>query len=426
MSQSLPPGIEGQEIGPNPLELFYERYKRAIYAFAALLVLAFGGYYVTQYMKRLEVDEAWQRFTQNTGLQLGQSDVLAIPAGLEQFAQQLLPQLIQTRRIGLTSKLMDSILQPSPTELDQMIAEAQGQPMEPWLIWVAAARGYAERDWSRARAHLQDLKSRFGDHYLCAATDYPPQVREEKETEDKDEEEDPAKVEAPELEPAIRGSLVDNLLADLEANEAFELEHPEFFIAPSPDLSETVVIKLADVGEIEIAFYPTAAPRHVEEFKKNFSTGYYDGMRIHKITRQPEEDALFSSAAIAAPRTAHLGHPNSKDETRELWIEDVEAEEEDILDFESELENLSFFPYMVAAEQEEDGERSSARRFFITSNDCAAQYDGSYVIFARVIRGMDLLEVIIDGDMLDEDEDTQGSGRPSRELLVDGTDLIKK
>ena len=426
MSQSLPPGIEGQEIGPNPLELFFEKNKRAIYAIAALLILAVSTHYGIQYYERLEVDSVWRRFTQRTGLQAGASEVLSIPAGFEQFAgfDQI---LIQQRRVSLTSALMDDIREPSWAELDQIISEAQGVPMEPWLIWVAAARGYGERDWSRSRTHWEDLKTRFGDHFLCVSTDYPPQVREEKEPEEGDEEKDPtdtAKPSEPELEPPVRGSLVDNLLADVAANETFEREHPGFFVAPSPDSSETAVIRLADVGEIEIAFYPTAAPRHVEEFKKNFSTGYYDGMRIHKITRQPEDS--FLAPAIDAPRTVHLGHPQSRDEDRELWTEDVETEEEDMLEFESELETLSFFPYMVAAEQEEDGKKSSARRFFICSNDSAAQYDGRYVIFGRVIRGMDLLTQIIEGDMLDESEDTAGQGRPSRELLVDGTELIKK
>jgi cyclophilin family peptidyl-prolyl cis-trans isomerase len=79
----------------------------------------------------------------------------------------------------------------------------------------------------------------------------------------------------------------------------------------------------------------------------------------------------------------------------------------------------------VAAEQEKDG-KSSGRRFFITANDCAGQYDGDYVIFGRVIRGGQHIQDIVSGDMLDETEENAGEGRPVEDIQVVSSELKKK
>ena len=100
----------------------------------------------------------------------------------------------------------------------------------------------------------------------------------------------------------------------------------------------------------------------------------------------------------------------------------MEAKDEDILEFEAGMKNLSFFPLMVAAEQEKEG-KSSARRFFIAVNDCAADYDGEYVIFGRVIRGGEHITNIAQQDLGDVAEDNAGEGRPGNELKVKKTEL---
>ena len=82
-------------------------------------------------------------------------------------------------------------------------------------------------------------------------------------------------------------------------------------------------------------------------------------------------------------------------------------------------------PGMIAAEQEEDG-KSSARRFFVAVNDCATSYDGDYVIFGKILRGMEVLKEMAEGDFLTEAEDDGGEGVPARDLLVEATDLKTK
>jgi cyclophilin family peptidyl-prolyl cis-trans isomerase len=207
-------------------------------------------------------------------------------------------------------------------------------------------------------------------------------------------------------------------LAAIASNTQFKKGHGDYFEGPNPDTKESIIIKIADLGEIEIGLFSKEAKKHVEEFKKNISSSLYKGMRVHEIKRPAKGQAEGS-----APITVHLGHANSKDTDRTKWKEVIEAKPEDTLDFEQN--SLSFFPGMVAAEQEKEG-KSSARRFFMAVNDCAANYDGDYVIFGKVLRGMDILKEIADGDFLTEAEGDRGQGVPARDLLVESTELKAK
>ena len=48
---------------------------------------------------------------------------------------------------------------------------------------------------------------------------------------------------------------------------------------------------------------------------------------------------------------------------------------------------------------------------------------GDYVIFGKIIRGMDILKEIAEGDFLTETEDDSGQGVPARDLLIESTKL---
>ncbi|MCB9870298.1 MAG: peptidylprolyl isomerase [Planctomycetes bacterium] len=420
MSQTVPPQMLGQEDGPNPLEIFYEKNKRWLYAAAALVVVALGVKYGMEELERTKRDRAWSDFTSSTGLAIEFSKKADLPAGrnLEQYWGYFL----QSHMDKQVSAMQHDLLSTDKAQLTKKIADAKGTPQEPWLVWVAANRAYSAADFAGARNLLNDLKTRFANHVLCQRTSHPPQVLAEKEDPDKkkkkDKKEATTKKDKPKLEDAKAGSMVDNLLAAIAKDEAFRSSQSGFFKAEQPAAGDSVVIKFADVGEVEITLFPSAAKAHVEAFTKNFLGGLYKGMRVHKIKRNSK-----GSPNDSAPHLVYLGNPKSKDQDRSKWLEEVKSKDEDVLPFEEN--RLSFFPGMVAAEQEKEG-KSSGKRFFIAVTDGAATLDGEYVIFGKVTRGMEVLQDIVSGDMLDESEAKRGEGRPAREVLVESCTLVPK
>ncbi len=423
----LPPQTGAE--GPNPLELFFEKNKKWIYTFAMLLVAALGVNYGMQKLDRAEINRDWGEFTAVSGLASGFSSSVKLeplPEQYKKFQAQIWGQTLATKQQELVTKLMDDIRGADIAKIDEQIAASKDHTKVPWLIWVAANKLYTEGDWDGARARCNTLKTDHAKHFLCSESPYPMQLRKEKEDPDKkkDDEKKKKKKKKADLVGAVPGIPVDNLLAAIAKDQKFINDNPQYFTAPETDKAETVVFTLSGVDlagpvEIEIGFFPEAA-KHVAAFKKSIAEGYYKDMRVYKIKR-----AQKGKDDDKAPRTIHIGHPNSKDENRDKWTEVVDAKEEDILEFESGKKRLSFFPLMVAAEQEKDG-KSSGRRFFITANDCASQYDGDYVIFGRVIRGGQYIQDIVSGDMLDETEENAGEGRPVEDIQVVSSELKKK
>lgn len=419
MSQSVPPQVAGQEEGPNPLELFFEKNKKWIYAFAGLLVTATAVHYGLDAADSAERNEKWSSFNASTGLGKTYSSKIDLqPVGeqMKQYQDQIWFWTISGRHSDLVTSLMQDLEGADGDSVAKQIKEAQGSPRQPWLVWVAANKAYGEDRFGDAQTLCNSLKSSHPNHFLCSESKFPPQVLKEKKAEEDEAEDDEGK--KPEYESAVAGIPVDRLLAAIASNTQFKKGHSDYFEGHSPDTKESITIKIADLGEIEIGLFSKEAKKHVEEFKKNISSGLYKGMRVHEIKRPAKGQAEGS-----APITVHLGHANSKDTDRTKWKEVIEAKPEDTLAFEQN--SLSFFPGMVAAEQEKDG-KSSARRFFMAVNDCAANYDGDYVIFGKVLRGMDILKEIADGDFLTEAEGDRGQGVPARDLLVESTELKAK
>lgn len=432
MSQSAPPKTGGQEEGPNPLEIFFEKNRKWIIGFAVLLIGATAGHYGLDAIDASKRNTVWTEFNASTGLGknfANKIDLQPMGQGMEKYQRQFDIYTVSARHAELISTLMKDVEGADQAKVEKQIQESKGTAHEPWLVWVAAAKAYSEARFDDARTMCNRLKSDFPKHYLCAESKFPPQVLKKKDEPEekkddkkaekkKDGKKSSRKNDETEYEDPISGSPVDRLLAAITRDERFKKDHSEFFAGSVPDTKETVIIKIADLGEIEIGLYSKDAKKHVEEFKKNITSKFYKGMRIHQIKRARKDQENATT-----PVTVHLGHPNSKEADRPKWKDPIEAKDEDILEFEQN--NLSFFPGMVAAEQEKDG-KSSARRFFVAVNDCAGSFDGEYVIFGKVIRGMEILKEIAEGDFLNEAEDLAGVGTPLRDLLVESTELKTK
>lgn len=129
-------------------------------------------------------------------------------------------------------------------------------------------------------------------------------------------------------------------------------------------------------GNIELEFFVDKAPRHVENFKKLASEGFYNGTAFHRI---------IPGFMIQG------GDPNSKSEDRSQHGSggpghSVDAEFNDTRHVRGTLS--------MARSTEPN---SAGSQFFICVQD-SFFLDGQYTAFGKVIQGMDVADKIVSED----------------------------
>ena len=200
------------------------------------------------------------------------------------------------------------------------------------------------------------------------------------------------------LSPALLGSLEfpigpdgsgQSLLAHLEASVAQEaawtLEHPSILENPPLPEGSPRVELMTELGPIIIGLESAAAPGHSANFLSLVKEGYYDGTRFHRI--QP-------GGFIQG------GDPNSKDEDASTWglggpDKTVPAEDS----------GLIHAAGVLAAAKTSGAVNSSGSQFYLTASP-QHQFDGNYVVFGRVIDGLDLVKEVSNGEIREEKAET--------------------
>jgi cyclophilin family peptidyl-prolyl cis-trans isomerase len=127
-----------------------------------------------------------------------------------------------------------------------------------------------------------------------------------------------------------------------------------------------------DKGPIEIEFFPADAPKAVENFRLLAEHGYYEGVIFHRILKgfmiqggDPIGDGTGGKSAWGEPFADEINR-------------------------QSELYRGGYRRGMVAMANA--GPNTNASQFFIMHADYDLPPD--YVIFARVIKGMDVVDAI--------------------------------
>jgi cyclophilin family peptidyl-prolyl cis-trans isomerase len=126
-------------------------------------------------------------------------------------------------------------------------------------------------------------------------------------------------------------------------------------------------------GDIKIEFFPDVAPKHVENFKKLASSGFYDGSLFHRIVPGfviQGGDPLTKSAANKG--RWGTGGPG--------W--NVKAE------FNKKPHSRGVLSMARAMDP-----NSAGSQFFIVLKD-SNFLDGQYTVFGRVTSGMDAVDKI--------------------------------
>lgn len=138
------------------------------------------------------------------------------------------------------------------------------------------------------------------------------------------------------------------------------------------DGDDVAVIKTS-MGHIMVRFFPKFAPKHVANFLKLASSGFYNGTKFHRV---------IPGFMIQG------GDPNTKKSDRAKWGLGGPG-----YTVAHEFSDVPHFRGILSMARAGDPD-SAGSQFFIVQKD-SHNLDGQYSVFGEVIEGMDVVDKIV-------------------------------
>ncbi len=130
-----------------------------------------------------------------------------------------------------------------------------------------------------------------------------------------------------------------------------------------------------DKGEILIELFKDVAPKHAANFDSLVSIDFYDGTAFHRV---------IPGFMIQG------GDPNSKDKPRETWGRGDPSQ----TTVPAEFSDLKHKRGIISAARKGGDVNSATSQFFIMVK-AAPNLDGQYSIYGQVLKGMDVVDYIV-------------------------------
>jgi len=141
----------------------------------------------------------------------------------------------------------------------------------------------------------------------------------------------------------------------------------------NPAAGEEIAVLNTNLGKIVLRFFEDKAPNHVANFKKLARSGYYDGIKFHRV---------IPGFMVQG------GCPNTKTDDRMMhgtggpgWS--VNAEFNDIKHTRG----------ILSAARTSDPNSAGSQFFLMVAN--APHLDGQYTVYGQVIEGMEVVDKIV-------------------------------
>lgn len=166
--------------------------------------------------------------------------------------------------------------------------------------------------------------------------------------------------------------------------------------AASPTVGPVVRV-VTDKGEITVQLDPAKAPKTVANFVKLVSSGFYNGLRVHRVepgfvvqAGDPLTKGLSGAELVAILARAQANTPAADDPAVGTggpgWT--IPFEQNDLVHDRGVI--------AMARSQDPD---SAGSQFYITLAP-AHQLDGDYVVFGKVAQGMEVVDRLAVGDRI--------------------------
>ena len=152
--------------------------------------------------------------------------------------------------------------------------------------------------------------------------------------------------------------------------------------------AQPVALVETSMGSFEIELYPSDAPKTVENFVKLSEKKYFDGMRVHRI---------------AKGFVIQTGDDKSKDPAQaDQWGSGGQSiwgkEFEDELNPNAPSFKEGYKKGVVAMANR--GPNTNTSQFFVCLQDVSLPH--KYTIFGKVVKGMDVVDKIKQGDVIEK------------------------
>lgn len=135
-------------------------------------------------------------------------------------------------------------------------------------------------------------------------------------------------------------------------------------------------------GNMEAEFYPDEAPIHVFNFVTRAESGFYDGLKFHRVI----EDFMIQG-----------GDPNTRNGNRSTY-----GGGGPVANIPHEFNDISHEPGVLSMARVSDVNQGAGSQFFVMHGE-VPRLDGEYTVFGRLTSGMETLESIATIETYGED-----------------------
>jgi peptidyl-prolyl cis-trans isomerase B (cyclophilin B) len=175
-----------------------------------------------------------------------------------------------------------------------------------------------------------------------------------------------------------------------------------------PSVGDDVAVLDTSMGKIMILFYPSKAPRHVENFMNLAKSGFYNGTRFHRCI---------------AGFMVQGGDPNSKslDRASEWGQGGHRGDDGKEINVRAEFNDVHHARGVVSMARSADPAFDSASsQFFIVVGD-SAFLDHKYSAFGYAYSGMDVADKIVSTG----DPNADGAVEPAKAVVLKSVTITK-
>lgn len=154
---------------------------------------------------------------------------------------------------------------------------------------------------------------------------------------------------------------------------------------------EKVAVITTNLGNIVVKFFPNKAPKTVENFQKLANKHFYDGTKFHRVI----PDFMIQG-----------GDPNSKTADRSTYGQGGPGYK-----LKAEFNDTKHVRGILSMARAEEPDTAGSQFFIMVAS--APHLDGKYTAFGQVVKGMDVVDKIVNLP-----RDSNNNPNPGHEAII--------
>lgn len=331
-------------VAPLTEQTAFEKWVSRYWVHASLVILVIAGWVTYRHYQAQKVvaqmDTSWSRVTAQTTLD---------------------------QRSGLPTA--------TPEVLAGLATELKGTAAGPSARVLEIHAKIDARDYAGAKSAIESLKAEYPTH---------PWVSSKYSFRD----------------GASEQTLPEQLALVVDEKQTWESAHPDLWANPAVAADAPKVRFTTDAGTFTLGLYSKEAPKHVDNFLKLCTNGFYKGTRFHTIESNTRIVGGDPNSIEGDPATWGLGGPGYN------------------LDPGEKENGLRNFAGAVGMEMVPGEAKSSGSQFYIASEP-VHYLDGQRVVFGTVIDGLDVIRKIASAPVAKETPN-----RPETPVVIQNIEVL--